>query len=243
MSKKMINYLQGGKMKREIYNEKDRKNLKGISKALYILSKIGKVFTIIAIPLVILSIVLILVISRKFDYKENTLFFNEEPLVSFKEDSEGLTIVDKEGNRVNLKIEINDEANLIRIKKIIDETSKEKIVTFVCLALVSTIIVLVITWMLLRQYEKLFKNISDFDTPFKDENVLLLRNICQLLIIEVVVSIIISFVLQLLFFNIDLHFNTINIFKILVAFIIYYIFKYGTMLQKKSKLTINDVCE
>ena len=224
--------------------EKDAKRLKGVSKVIEVLAKIAKVLMIIAIPFIVIGMILILFVMKKFDYQENTLFFDKEPIATLNEDINGITINYNEKNEeksfyVDLTKDFADAVSIITFKKFLDNNSFSKITLYIEIACVFAIAIIVVSMLSLSHVTKLFKNIRTLDTPFTEENTLHLKSIATLLIINVAISLVVSIVLALIMdTDYDFTISSYGLIEILVTISMYYIFKYGCNLQEKSKLKI-----
>ena len=227
-------------MKKKL-DEKEQKYLKGISKALYILSKIGKICAVIGMAFVVLFLIGFLFLFNKMEYKENTLFVNKEKIVTLKEDINGVDLEFYDKKYDVVKLNENDKLELIKFKKFLDNDGLKTICLYVEIGLVGACAILFVIRMILRKLELLFKNISTLNTPFKEENSLLLKNIITLIIIQMGISILFSIVLGFIWdYDINFGFKTTSIFELLVVFVLYYVCKYGCLLQKDSKLSIYE---
>ena len=88
---------------------------------------------------------------------------------------------------------------------------------------------------LLRQVEKLFRNIYSKDTPFTLDNVNHIRKIAIMMIISIVIPIVSNTIMSVIISHeLNIHISSFNIIEILIVFILSYIFEYGCLLQSKS---------
>ena len=224
--------------------EKDAKRLKGVSRVIEILARISKVLMIIAVPFIVIGMILILFVMKKFDYQENTIFFDKEPIATITEDINGVTINYNENNEeksfyVDLTKDFADAVSIITFKKFLDNNSFSKITLYIEVALAFAVAIIVISIISLSHTVKLFKNIRTCDTPFIEENTLHLKKIAIFLIVNVILNIILSIVLALIIDSeFDFTISSIGLSEILVTICAYYIMKYGCNLQEKSKLKI-----
>ena len=226
--------------------EKDAKRLKNVSKVIEVLAKIAKVLMIIAIPFIVIGMVAVLIVMKKFDYQENTVFFDNKPIATFKEDINGISISYNEDDEeksiyVDITKDFADAVSIISFKKFLDNNSFNKIVLYFELAMLFAIAIIVVSILSLRHTEKFFQNIRIKDTPFIEENTLHLKSIAMLLTINTGISLMVNIVLSIII-NTDLNYTIsgISIMEIFVTVCAYYIFKYGCNLQAKSKMKIYE---
>ena len=224
---------------REKLNEKEKKYLKRISKVLSVFAAIGKVLVTIAIPLTIISMIILFVVFNKFDYHNNTLYFDNNRVFTIEENNDGMTIVYDDETSELLKIDIEDQVTLLKVKNFMNNNGKDKILAYIEIYLLSVVATAVVSRMILDKVKRFFENIHDGNTPFTEENTEFLRKIWVLRLVNLGISMVVSIVLQILISSDTSDFIEVNgIFEILTIIVIYYIFRYGTMLQSKSKMTI-----
>lgn len=224
---------------KNMLDEKEQKYLKGISKALYVISKIVKVVITIGIGALGFAFLILFVLFSKFDYQEGILLFDKEKVVTLEESIEGVTLHFEDSKYELVKLNDQDKINLIPVKKFLDNNGLKTVFLYVEVAIFTYCVILVVLRMIFKRLELLFNNVNTLNSPFKDENTLLLNKVITLIIFNMVISIIGSFVLGLIWnFDINFKFNLTSIYDLLVIFVLYYICKYGCALQEKSKLSI-----
>ena len=214
------------------FKKEKQKKMKGLSKAIYILSKIGEIVLKIGIVCILLVMIFIPFLVNNVEVKNDEIIYNNDSKIK---------IVDTNGEEsLNISnIEILDEDSkdtIIMIKDVFLNNSKTKIiiVTESGLALIITYIILLI--IVLKYMQKLFKNINEGDTPFTLENVKYIKKMAYIMIATIVLSGIGSGIFDLLTkssYSIDL--KSFNLIEILFLFAISYIFEYGYEIQLDSK--------
>lgn len=226
-------------------NEKEKKYLKGVSKALGILSKIGKVLLTIAIPFMVLAMLVLFVVFNKFDYRDNTIYFDNEKVVTIEKSDDGMNFYDNGKLDKIIKFDSEDKYEVLKIKDFLDNNGKEKILWFIEIALLLGTSLVFVTRMILGKAACFFKNISENTTPFTEENTNYLKSISILMLVNIITSFVGNFILELMV-NLDSEviFGIGSIYETLIIFVMYYVFRYGTMLQERSKQNIyGDVNE
>ena len=224
---------------KEKLNEKEKKYLKKISKVLSVFAAIAKVLVTIAIPLTIISMIILFVVFNKFDYHNNTLYFDNNRVFTIEEDNDGMTIVYDDETSELLKIDIEDQVTLLKVKNFMNNNVKDKILAYIEIYLLSVVATAVVSRMILDKVKRFFGNIHDGNTPFTEENTEFLRKMWVLRLVNLGISMVVSIILQILISSDTSELLEVNgIFEILTIIVIYYVFRYGTMLQSKSKMTI-----
>ena len=208
-----------------------QKKVKGLSKAIYILSKIGEIVLKVGIVVLILLMIAVPFLVKDVQVKDNELVYNNSTL----------KIVDTEGK---LSLTINDmellnessKETIIKVKDIFLNNSKAKIIGVTETGLASLVAYLVLLIMVLRHMQKLFKNINEGDTPFTLDNVNHIKKMAYFMIATIIVSGIGSGIFELLTKStFDLEIRTFDFIEILFLFAISYVFEYGYELQLDSK--------
>ena len=218
-----------------IENDKQRK-LKVLSKIIYILAKIGKILTYIAIPFIVLGMVIIPMLMNKIDIKNDRIILKDKGnVISIVEKNDKLTINIKDAKVA----EVTSAKDISKIKDFFNNNSKGTIIAAGETALAFALISIIIAILLLRRVEKLFKNINKNDTPFTYDNVEHIRRIAFLMIINIILPAVASAVIEIILkVDLNIHFGAYNLIEILALYVLVYIFEYGCKLQQDSKCKI-----
>ena len=218
-----------------IENDKQRK-LKVLSKIIYILAKIGKILTYIAIPFIVLGMVIIPILMNKIDIKNDRIILKDKGnVISIVEKNDKLTINIKDAKVA----EVTSAKDISKIKDFFNNNSKGTIIAAGETALAFALISIIIAILLLRRVEKLFKNINKNDTPFTYDNVEHIRRIAFLMIINIILPAVASAVIEIILkVDLNIHFGAYNLIEILALYVLVYIFEYGCKLQQDSKCKI-----
>lgn len=218
--------------KQEVKLEMNKqRKIKGLSKAIYIITKIGKIVTLILAPIILLCMIALPLILSKIDVKDDAFVVNGKTKIEVIEDEKG----------VHLKYDDHiiafegDEKAITIVKDVLQNNSKAYIIGYSEVSLTVALILLVITYLALRNMEKLFKNIHDGETPFTLENVNYIRKVANLLIAIIVIPVILNLASSLVFKKtMDISISGVTITEILFLFSMSYIFEYGYKLQLDS---------
>lgn len=197
------------------FNNKEQKNIKIVSKAIYSLSRLIILFLIV--PTFLLSI-----------------FSLVYPFISsnIKISNKNVTIYNKE-YKINAIITMNNLGGFNMENK--NQISSCCIETNLMFVTINSILQILFLYYLV----KLFKNIYDKKIPFSLDNEKIINKIVFILLGEKVLNIIFMLIASL-FLKIDnvFEFNIKDIVEILIIISILYFFKYGRLIQKDSKAVI-----
>ncbi len=212
------------------FKKEQQTKMKGLSKAISIIAKIGRITTLIGISVIIIFMIALAFIASKIDVVDNKLKWDGKDIISIIEENNQISI------NVNDKVVIdsiiiNDEA----IKEILENNSKFKVLGYMETLFVFSIIYLVLINIMLKKLENLFININKGDTPFTLENVGYIRKIAYIMILVTILPNIGGVIFELLLkTNLDIEFELFSLVEILFLFSIAYIFQYGYEIQLDS---------
>lgn len=220
------------KLKKEKQNK-----VKGLSKAIYIIARICKIITIIAVPIIIVSMMFLPYIINNIEVFENKIMFNgnEKYLIVVEENVDGNSLVRlRVGNAV-----IADESNLetiIKIKEVLTNNSKIQIIGYLETGFIFLLINIILYIIILMYLEKLFININNGDTPFTLENVNYIKKMAFLMIATIILPSMSGALFELILkTDLDVGFELFDVIQILFLFSMAYIFEYGYEIQLDSK--------
>ncbi len=194
------------------FKKEKQKNMKIISKAIYVLSKIASIASEIGMVLLFVFAVAIPFLTKSVvvdgvKLKANNIVIGEI------EEAHVSVATDYLSNHTNTEIIIHAE--------------------IVC---VSLIIALFLLRMITNYLYKLFKNINECDTPFTMENVLYVRKIALYVLLYIVIPYVLGWFAQLIIgINLGIELELIDIILGFIIFSISYIFEYGYQIQLDSK--------
>lgn len=221
------------------FKEEKQKKIKGISKAIYILARIGKIITTVAIPIIVFLIIVTPIFISNIELKDNTIVFKGTRI------DDKITITEEKANDgITLQLKANgaliaDERNqdtILQMKSVLENNSKGQIIAFLESGFGCLIICLVLYRMILSRLEKLFININEGDTPFTLENVKYIKQIAKLMIVALVLPSVGEIVFEkILSTDLDVGLELFDVIQILFLFGISYIFEYGYELQQDTK--------
>ncbi len=234
-----INFLDDEiKMSVVKFKEEKQKKVRGLSKAISIIAKIGRICCYVAIPFIIIAMVIVPMLIKNINVVEDKIVFtgptNSSITLEENEDSEGSVLIIKHnGAKI---VEEKNQYSIMTIKTALQNTNKSKLITLAETALVFVIINLVLISIVLLYLERLFKNISSGDTPFTMDNVRYIKKMAYLMIAIIILpsggGLLAGLITGM---DLDLDFEMFNVIEILFLFSLAYIFEYGYLIQLDSK--------
>lgn len=219
---------------------KKQKNLKTLSKVIYVLAKIGKVFAIIGTVFAAIGIIIGMVFVNNLDINvknSNDITIKMgDAVIQYKDENDGVSITSQ-----GEEVKFDDEETIQGMRLVATELtkiSKGQIIAYLAVTLVFTVAGLILTAIILDYVNKLFKNISKDDTPFIMENVDYLRKIGWYMVTSTIVSAVGNGIGSEMVggsFSFGYGFNLI---MILIVFAASIIFEYGSNMQEDSDAKI-----
>ena len=207
-----------------------QKHMKGISKAIYIITNIVRI--VVAIPTVCLIFVCFIFpfISHTFDLSNNKIKILNQTY-DYSIDGNMLTI-----NNTNHYIESKTD-----IKNFIATHDNKFFVISIEYVLICITILSILTVLSLNCLYKLYKNIYNRNTPFTIDNEKLVNKACLFVLIEMILQKLTAYIYSMIaHLDLAIDINIKDIIVILIGVSIIYIFKYGRMIQADTKAKIYD---
>lgn len=214
------------------FKSEQQSKMKGLSKAISVISKIGKIICIICIPIVIATMIISGIFISKVSIKDDEIIFDNSSVLSIVESDDKMII--KVGDAV--LGETTDKNEVIKVKEIVKNNSKITILAYLETGFIFLIVSLVIVSIMFKALEKLFDNINKGDTPFTLENVGYIKKIAYLMIVVTLLPSIVGVIFEaILKVDLNIGFEMFSLVEILFLFSIAYIFEYGYEIQLDSK--------
>lgn len=216
------------------FKEEKQKKIKEISKAIYILARIGKIACRIAMPVVLVVMMATPFILKNIEVENNNLIWPGN--------NEKFSIID-DGKKVTLKYNDNitlADANSKEVStkyiEVLNNNPKYLVIFYIEVGFLVLVISLFLYEMILYRLERLFVNINQGDTPFTLENVKYIKDIAKFMIISLVLPTCGGVVFEkLLATDLGIDFEMFDIIQILFLFGVSYVFEYGYELQQDTK--------
>ena len=220
------------------FKEEKQKKIKGISKAIYVLARIGKIACKVAIPIIILIMIATPFFLKNIEVENNELIWNGN--------NDKFSITDEE-NKITLKYNDNiiladdnsQSANIKYIEKfigVLNNNSKYLVIGYIEVGFICVVISVFLYEMILSRLEKLFINISQGDTPFTLENVKYIKDMAKLMLLILILPNLGGIIFEKIFLmDLNIGFEAFDVVQIVFIFGISYIFEYGYELQQDTK--------
>lgn len=214
------------------FKSKQQHKMKGLSSALAIIAKIGRIICIVCIPIIAASMILIGIAVSKIEVNDGQITFADDKIITIVETEDKLTWSIED----HKLMELTNQSEIARLKDFLENNSKGLIVGYVETGLAFLILSLVLVIMTLQALEKLFQNINKGDTPFTLENVGYIKKMAYLMIALTIFPNAIGAIFEtILKMDLDIGFEMFSLVEILFLFSIAYIFQYGYEIQLDSK--------
>ncbi len=214
------------------FKREQQSKVKGLSKAISIIAKIGRIACMIAIPIIIASMIISGIVIHKVDIKDNEITWNGNDMISITEIDHKVSLA--VNNEV--VIDITNQNDIMRMKDILENHPKAMVIGYVEMGFLFLVVCLIFMIMILKSLENLFRNINSGDTPFTLENVGYIKKIAYLMIVVTVLPNLGGVLFEILLkMDLDIGFELFDLVEILFLFSIAYIFQYGYEIQLDSK--------
>lgn len=216
-----------------------QRKVKGVSKAIYIIARICRIFTIIGIVSVILALIITPIISKNIELKNiGELEIFDKKVEYVRKDNE-ITITYK-GKSTTL----NKREEVFTLNEILEVLENDKLfesTILIELAYFCLIISLILLHLTFKKLEKLFINIHDGVTPFTKENIGYIKSMALLMVLTIIIpnisGILVSLIIKK---DLGIGFELFDFIYILFLISMAYIFEYGYEIQLDSKGKMYD---
>ena len=208
-----------------------KNKIKGISKAIYIISKINLVILGIAATAIMLMMAVSPLLISKTEVTDSTVsFFDEEFDYSIKE---GEIKIDGKALDYSIEEKVDDVASFFQ------KENKLKTTLIAEFALALALATLALLYLALLNLYKLFKNIYDEETPFNEKNINHINGIAKYILLSLIVSMVGGLLLGIFMgFHASLNINITEILAVLIIYALSVIFEYGYKLQQEIDSTL-----
>ncbi len=211
----------------------EQKKIKGLSKVISIIAKIGNIFCKIAIPFIILFMIGTPFLLNNIKVSNDEIVWDGNN-VKFSIEDNGDTVTLKYNDIVLAE----DDSEIVNTKYIefLSNNPSYLISGYIEVGLLVLLICLIISIYIFKYLEQLFININKGDTPFTLQNANYIRKMAYLMIIVMILPNVGGTIfVSLLDSEITFDFESFDIVQILFLFSMAYIFKYGYQIQLDSK--------
>lgn len=213
------------------FKAEKQKKMKGISKAIYVTARIGKIAVVMSAIILAVLLIALPIIANGIEITENNISFYGENY-NYEIDEKNIIVTEgKTGKSTSIYVDTDSD-----LQEYYNSRSKTFLIVSTEVIGISLIAFLGITFIILRNIEKLFINIHNEDTPFTLENVKYIRKIAMFLIIAIIAPTVCGVLFQA-FAEIDMNvgIELMDLILVLIIFSMAYIFEYGYELQLDSR--------
>lgn len=215
------------------FKKEQQRKMKGLSKALAIIAKIGRIICTVCIPILVITMIVSGIVITKTDVKDGNIVYDGNTVISIKENNNNNISLSFADSKV---AQIENESEITKFKEVLTNNSKTALIVYIETGFLLLIVCLVITIIMLKSLENLFNNINTGDTPFTLENVRYIKKIAYLMIVLTIVPNILGVLFEvMLHTDLNVGFEMFSLVEILFLFSIAYIFQYGYEIQLDSK--------
>lgn len=213
------------------FKAEKQKKMKGISKAIYVTARIGKIVVVMSAIILAVLLILLPIIANGIEITENNISFYGENYKYEIDEKNIIVTEEKTGKSTSIYVDTDSD-----LQEYYNSRSKTFLIVSTEVVGISLIAFLGITFIILRNIEKLFINIHNDDTPFTLENVKYIRKIAMFLIIAIIAPTVCGVLFQA-FAEVDMNvgIELMDLILVLIIFSMAYIFEYGYELQLDSR--------
>ena len=209
------------------------KKLKGLSKALYIITFIAKICVRVGLVCLVLALLAIPAAISNVKVTESTIEIFQEKIEYEERNSE---IIIKHGDEKETFISPTDVASFKTMINLFKDNKIQQLTFSIELAFILICALMICFDFALQHLEKLFRNIHDNENPFLPENAEHLRKIGYFLIASLILSFATSILSNTIFTGqFKMTINVTNIVEILFVLCLSYIFEFGASFVKKAE--------
>ena len=218
------------------FKKEKQQKMKGLSKAIYVIARIGKIALSIGIGVIFFLMIFAPILIKGIDVNENEVivFNQEEKLTIVEEELESgieISIYEPNGDKVSPEA----EDLLIKYKNFLENNSKGMLIVYVEIGMLFFVAAMILYRIAIKNLEELFVNIYNGDTPFTLENVNHIKKMAVLLIINILLPMVSELIFRIVLqMPGEVGFESTSIMEILFLFSMKYIFEYGYEIQKDS---------
>ena len=196
------------------FNKEKQRKLKIASKTISICSKVLQIITMIISAVIIISMFLVPSIVNNINTNDGKIIVAGKSLQDFQ----------------------IDEITSNTITNVLNEFSKGEIIFYTEIIIIGLFISVMIISFAMLYLSKLFKNISEGNTPFTLDNLKNIKIIAILFIVYLLFPDITGTLFQWITkINMNIDYDITKIFYVLIILCIYYVFDYGHQIQLDSK--------
>jgi len=213
--------------------EKEPKDLKVVSKILYLIGRIGAILTMVAFVFTVIAMIVIPFGLAKIEVKDNNLVY-EKSILKVEEVKGGVEIVLKDNDKVKLS-KLNNK-DVEEFKKVITERKTSVTIALFEIGFALVLVSLYLIFKICKYLEKLFLNIHDGDNPFSLDNVNYIKKMAYYMIACLFVPAIgEAFLSAAAVRDVELGIDMFDAIEIVFLYAVALIFEQGYKMQNSTK--------
>lgn len=222
------------KMKAVKFKKEKQNQMKGLSKGIYTLARIGKIVLIISMFSLVLSMIIIPFVSRNIEFLGNNKVEIYGETIQYEDKNDSFVIVyNGEKNKITSQRDIEVLREAIAWG---EKHSMNVLSGFIEVAFLFLLVTLVMLYLVFKHLEKLFVNLNNLETPFTMENVYHIKKMAILMIIVTILPNVAGVIVEMIIGeNLAIGFELMDLIYILFLFSMSYIFEYGYLIQLDTK--------
>lgn len=216
------------------FKKEEQRKMKGISKIIYIASRIANKIALLGIVISVAAAIIlnIVVASSNINTNNNEIKVFDEK-VTYVLNQEEFSITNNNEKEILISDLKSEEVKTIEKSLNLPKGIQMLVVVLFSISLIASLFIII---KLTSYIEKLFKNIHDNDTPFNMDNVLYMKKIALYLLLYIMVSDVFGGIAQgISTLNFEIEIELQSYFSALVVLGLSYVFKYGYEIQLDSK--------
>ncbi|MCI8276671.1 MAG: helix-turn-helix domain-containing protein [Clostridia bacterium] len=208
-----------------------QKKMKGISKTIYVIARIGEIILIASAVILAVLMFALLIFANGVKIEDNSVRFFEETYNY--ETNDRIITVTEESTGKSTELYVDTDSDL---QEFFNNHSKTFFVISTEFIGICIIVFFTLIFFMLKNIEKLFINIHNEDTPFTLENINYIRKIAMFLIIAIIAPTIFGIIFQAIIkMDMNIGIELMDLILVLIIFSMAYIFEYGYELQLDSR--------
>ena len=213
------------------FKAEKQKKMKGISKAIYVIARVGKIIVSLSVIILGLLMILLPILTNGIEITENNIkFFGEN--YKYETNEKNVIITEENtGRSASFYVDTNSD-----LQEYFTSHSKSFFIISAEIIVICLIAFLCLIFCMLKCIEKLFVNIHNEDTPFTLENVKYIRKIATFLIITIIAPTICGMLFQTIArVDMNVGIELMDFILVLIIFSMAYVFEYGYVIQLDSR--------
>ena len=219
------------------FKKEKQDKMKGLSKALYILARIGKIMVTMCIPIVIATMIVLGCLINLVEVENGTITVKGcDDVITVEEENVG------NEQKISVKMkhmviaDVTNQQTILKMKEMLENHTKFEMIGYLEVGFLFLIVNLFLYRIILKHLEDLFVNINNGDTPFTLENVKHIKQMAFFMIATIILPNVAGSIFEMVLqADLNVGVEALDVVEILFLFSMAYIFEYGYEIQLDSK--------